>query len=153
MLRRGGLGLVLGAFLLVGCQTKARQFSGPDEAAVRSMYDSVLAQVNSGRWDAWASNYSDDAVLQPPHAAAVRGRDAILAWGKALPPVESLAFMDLVVTGEGDVAHGTSGYALKLRNQPMDTGKQLTEFRRNSSGRWEVVAAAFNSDLPMPARR
>jgi hypothetical protein len=78
----------------------------------------------------------------------VRGRAALLEWGKAFPPIESLSFSDIQVTGEGNMAYGSSSYALKLKGMPLDHGKQLGVFRRTPGGVWEIQAVSFNSDLP-----
>ena len=144
-------GLVIGAFLLASCQAPAPQFTAQDEATLRAMFDSVAAEVTSSRWDTWAGHYAADAYLQPPNAPTVRGRAAILAWGQAFPSVESLVFSDAQVAGEGNMAYGSTAYALKLKDLPMDTGKQLVVFRRAPGGAWEVHAVGFNSDLPLPA--
>jgi ketosteroid isomerase-like protein len=58
---------------------------------------------------------------------------------------------DVRVWGEGNLAYGTSAMAMKLKDAPADTAKQLVVFRRSSAGRWEVAAASFNSDLPAVA--
>ena len=148
--------IVVGAGFLVACQAKTAQFTPQDETTLRGMFDSTVAELNSGRWEAWASQYSSDAYLQPPNAPTVRGHDALLAWGKAFPAIEHVGFSDVQVTGEGNYAYGSSAYALKLKDAPEDKGKQLVVFRRSAAGKWEVAAASFNSDAPpaapMPAK-
>lgn len=66
-----------------------------------------------------------------------------------------MAFSSVSVSGEGNPAYGTSAYALKLKDVPMDTGKQLVVFRRSADGTWGVQAASFSSDrapaAPAPA--
>jgi len=52
------------------------------------------------------------------------------------------------VWGEGNLAYGTSAIAIKTKNAPADTSKQVVVFRRAGADRWEVVAGSFNSDLP-----
>ncbi len=134
----------------VACQPATPLFTAADEATVRGVFDSTVADINAGKFDSWASRFSESALLQPPNAKVVNGRAAILAWIKTFPPIENVSFSDVQAAGEGSMAYGSSAYVLKLKDIPADTGKQLVVFRRGSNGTWEVVAANFNSDVPLP---
>ena len=139
----------LSAALAVGC-TKAPAFTAEDETAVRAFFDGTVKNVNAGNFEAWAAQFADDAVFQPANGQTVTGRAAILAWGKALPPMEHMVFSNVKVSGEGNMAWGTSHYAIKMTGVPADTGKQLVVFKRSADGKWGIVAGGFNSDLPLP---
>lgn len=139
--------------VLIGCQSKPTAFSSQDESAVRAVADSAVSYQLAGNWPAWAALFSEDGVLQPPNAPALKGRAALLAWAKTLPPVENAAFSNVQVWGDGNLSYGTSGYAFKLKGLPPDTGKQLWVSRRAPSGKWEVVVVSFNSDLAMPGQQ
>ena len=128
----------------------AERFTQQDQAAVRALFDDCTRYVNAGDWKSWAEIYSEDGFLQPPNGPTVRGRAQLQAWGEAFPPVERLTFSDVKTWGEGNVAYGTSGYKLELKDLPPDTGKQLVVFRRGADGRWNVVAGSYSSDLPAP---
>ena len=145
------LGVVVVA---MGCQQQpqsAGQLSAADEATVHGMADSTVAWFKSGNFKSWAAMWTDDAVLQPPNGKAVTGGPVgFEAWGKAFPPVESLSFSDVKVMGDGNIAYGTTTYALKVQGAPADTGKQLFVARRQADGTWKLVAGSFNSDLPAP---
>lgn len=140
-------------------QAQLAQFTAADEAAVRALFDSVVAQVNAKNWDAWAAGFADDAVFHPSNGKALQGRPAILAWVKTFPPIEQFAMSNVRVWGEGSLAYGTSGVLIKIQNAPADTSKQLVVFQRSPTGRWEVAAVSVTSDLPPmtapapPARR
>jgi ketosteroid isomerase-like protein len=136
---------------LGGCQGGSPQFAATDESTTRAMFDSTVVNIRAGNWAKWSEQFSDNAVLQPPNAPPVTGRAAILAWGQAFPPIEDLSFSDVQVTGDGNMAWGSSGYVLKVQGQPADTGKQLVVFRRRSGGTWEIPAVSFSSNLPAPA--
>jgi len=126
------------------------RFTQQDQTAVRQLFDDCIRYVNAGDWTSWAGMYAEDGFLQPPNAPVARGQAELLAWGQAFPPIERFAFSDVQVWGEGNFAYGVSGYALKVKDLPADNGKQLCVFRRGQDGRWRVVAASFNSDLPVP---
>jgi ketosteroid isomerase-like protein len=135
--------------LLIACHPRPGAFSGQDESAVRAVADSAVRYQLAGDWAAWAALFSEDGVLQPPNAPAVKGRAALLAWAKTLPPVEKAAFTNEQVWGDGNLSFGTSGYTYTLKGLPPDTGKQLWVSRRAPSGKWEVVVVSFNSDLAL----
>ena len=139
--------------MLIACQPKPETFSAQDETALKAIADSAVRYQLTGDWPAFAALYSEDGVLQPPNSPAVKGRPALVAWGKALPPVEQAAFANVQVWGDGNLSYGTSAYTFKLQGLPPDTGKQLWVSRRAPGGKWEVVAVSFNSDLAMPGQR
>jgi ketosteroid isomerase-like protein len=128
----------------------AERFTQQDQSAVRALFDACIGYVNAGNWKGWAEIYSEDGFLQPPNGPTVRGRAQLQAWGEAFRPIERLTFTHVQTWGEGNVAYGTSGYTLKLKDGSTDTGKQLVVLRRGAGGRWHVVAGSFNSDLPAP---
>jgi len=100
--------------------------------------------------DSWASRFADDAAFYFANTPPIVGRSAILAWGKAMPQMETFTFADVAVAGEGNLAYGTSRVFSKLQGAPADTAKQLVVFRRSASGRWLVQAGSVSSDLPLP---
>ncbi len=147
-----GLAILSTATLAItACQSppsQSAQFTAADEAEVRALFDSTVKRISAGNWTSWSEEFSDSAVFQPSNAKALRGRPAILAFGKAFPPVEQFSMWDVQVRGEGNLAYGTSAVGMKVKSAPADTLKQLVVFRRSPAGRWEVVAVSVNSDLP-----
>jgi ketosteroid isomerase-like protein len=143
----------VGALMMgvAACQTRPAEFTNQDEATLRAMFDSTPGYLTTGNFSKWASEFSEDAVLQPPHARSVKGRENLVAWAKTLPPMENLAFTNVQISGEGNSAYGTSDYALKSKGLPADSGKQLVVFRRSGNDNWEIVVGGFSSDLPLPS--
>jgi ketosteroid isomerase-like protein len=137
--------------LLTGCdREEADDFTDADSIAVRALFDSVVADISSSNWDAWASRFAEDGILYPAHAKAVVGRPAIVAFGKGFPPLESFVFDNVQVWGEGNLAYGTSAVLIKVKDAPPDTSKQLVVMKRQGENQWLVAAVAVNSDLPLP---
>lgn len=137
--------------LVLGCQAPARQFTAADEKVVRDMTDITVAAFKSQNFGPWLDLWTDDAILQPPNAPTVAGREGRVAWSKAFPPLEELRFGNVQVIGAGNVAYGTTTYVLKPKGLPADSGKQLFIARRQDDGKWKLVAGSFSSDLPAPA--
>ena len=126
------------------------QFTEQDQAAVRRLFDACTGYINTGDWAGWAGIYAEDGFLQPPNAPTVQGRAQLQAWGETFPAIRRLAFSDLEIWGEGNIAYGTSRYTLELEDLPTDTGKRLLVYRRGTDVRWSVVACSFSSDLAAP---
>ena len=146
------LSLFAAALVFTGCaaQTPSATFSAADEAEVRGIFDSTVARIMRSDWTAWSTEFNDDAIFHPSNAKTLTGRPAILAWGQSYPPIEALSMSDVRVVGEGNLAYGTSGINIKIKDGPADTLKQLVVFQRGAAGKWEVVAVSVNSDLPLP---
>ena len=66
-------------------------FTTRDQTAIRGMFDTTVRLINAGDWPAWAAQYADDGLLQPPNSPAVRGRANLLGWATAYPPVEEIS--------------------------------------------------------------
>jgi ketosteroid isomerase-like protein len=139
--------LAAAALAFTGCSSPSAQFTAADEAEVRALFDSTVKRVSAGDRTSWAGEFTDSAVFQPSNAKVLHGRAAILAFGQAFPPVEQFSMWDVQVWGEGNLAYGISALAIKVKDAPADTSKQLVVFRRSPAGRWEVAAASVNSDL------
>ncbi|NNE34197.1 MAG: DUF4440 domain-containing protein [Rhodothermales bacterium] len=153
---RFALLLCLGPLVLLGCQsneslpttTAETAFTAQDEQALRGMIEATARDFGAGDMTTWANQYAQDAVFQPPNAPTVTGQANILAWGEDFPPLVDLTFTDITISGEGDLAYGTSSYAMEFEDSRSDSGKQLVVFRRSPDGEWAIVAVSFNSDLP-----
>ena len=145
--------VVVAAGVLVAataCQ-KPAQFTATDEAEVRAMFDSTAAWIKARNFEKWADQFESGAKFQPANSKTAIDRAGLLAWGNAAPPAEMLSFGDVQVSGEGNLAYGSSSYVLKLKDFPADTGKQLVVFRRGNDGKWKVAAGSYSSDLPIPS--
>lgn len=135
----------------VGCQAPPpAALSTEDHDALNGMFVETAKYFAARNFAEWATQFSEDAVLQPPHAPMLRGRSAIQAYGEGFPVLESISFGEAEIHGEGNLAYGWSSYALKAAGAPADSGKQLVVFRRPPGGPWLVVGVSYNSDLPLP---
>ena len=123
------------------------EFTRQDNTTIEGFFEATPKYVWAGDWENWANQYAEDGILLPPNNPTIRGRDAILAWGKLFPEIEVFEFPDVRVWGEGNLAYATSAYRLKFKGLEEDTGKQLGVFRRDSNGVWKVMALSFSSDL------
>ena len=104
----------------------------------------------------WAALFLEDAVLNPPHEPAVKGRAAIQAWLGKLPPITAFKLNPVQVEGCDDLAYVLGTYTMTMAppgapGPVTDSGKYVEISRRQSDGRWLVAVDIFNSDLAIPA--
>jgi uncharacterized protein (TIGR02246 family) len=104
-------------------------------------------------WAALATLYTPDAVLNPPHHPAVKGRKAIRAWFEGFPPITTFRARNVKVEGSGGLAYVLGKYTMTLAPpgapEPIqDSGKYVEVRRKQPDGRWLIQADIFNSDLP-----
>ena len=142
------LSITVAAMTLEACRPRPAEFTAQDEVSIRRMFDKRVANIRAGEWVKWSLQHADSIIVQPAQAPTIHGRAAILAWGQAFPPIDSLGLSDIQIWGEGHLAYATSAYTLKLKDRPLDTGKELLVFRRPAGGDWQVVAFSLSSDLP-----
>lgn len=140
------LGTVAASLALNGCRSRSAESSAQDEATIRAMFDTRVADIRAGNWVKCSNQHAEGVILQPPNGPTLKGRAALLAWGQAFPPIESLALSDIQIGGDGNLAYATSAYVLKLKDLPADVGKELLVFRRS---RPPCLAAGGE---PLPAR-
>jgi uncharacterized protein (TIGR02246 family) len=130
--------------------------------AVRSRIEETNAQfmaaVNRGDTSKVASLYTEDAVVLPPNAETVRGRDGAKALFDGMIQQMGLPTLTLTtaaVTELGDTAYEVGAYTMKLQppgaDVVNDSGKYVVIWKRQGDGAWKLAVDIWNTDLPMPA--
>ena len=125
-----------------------------------------IAKINEGtqtfvkgalgkNWATVAALYVDDAVLNPPHEPAVKGRPAINAWLEKFPPLTAFKANNVIVEGREDLAYVVGTYTMTIvppgAPAPVsDSGKYVEVRRKQADGSWLIAVDIFNSDLPAP---
>jgi ketosteroid isomerase-like protein len=142
--------LLTAAAILAACQ-RAAPLSAADQLALRALDDSFAARAVRKDFRALAAQYAVDAHFMPPNARTVVGRDAILTWMIAYPPMTEFKLMPDEIGGTGDLAYVRGRYAIVVippgaKVAVADTGKYLEVSRRQADGTWLMIADIFNSD-------
>jgi uncharacterized protein (TIGR02246 family) len=144
--------VALTLLLLAFHQPVAAQLSAEDEAVLRSMVDARFDALFAGDAATYVQFFREDGVLHPTDEPAVRGRAALADWARAwranIPAEAKITLQNVRFDGEGSLAYGTVEYVVVVGDAPPNRGKQVTVWRKDASGRWEVVALSFNSDSP-----
>ena len=127
--------------------------AGSDEAAIRAQSASWSKGFNGGDAKAVSALYADDAIVMPPGAPAVKGRDAILAFftkevggAKSAGAVFNLdPKTDVGVSGNMGWESGT--YTVTVKGAVVESGKFLSVSRKKG-GKWLYIRDTWNADAP-----
>jgi uncharacterized protein (TIGR02246 family) len=151
MLSRRDLPVLAALTISAACRPQAVPISSADQQALRAATDSFAQRVRRADYRAAAALYATDAQFMPPNQRAVVGRDNILKWMNAFPPIKSFELVVDEVDGNGDVAYLRGRYMMTFsppgaKSPVSDTGKYLVVHRRQADGSWPLVADIFNSN-------
>ena len=147
---------ILSTVFLIGCQQAGSDTHAADEAAIRAADAATLKAAQAKDVDRAISNYAEDAVWLPPNSPSVQGKQAIRAgWSQllAIPGLSIDWHIEKVdVSRAGDLAYTYYKYQMTIPGQDgkaiADHGKDLAVWKKQSDGRWKMIADTFNSDLP-----
>ena len=130
------------------------------QEAVRSRIEETNAQFGAavGRGDtvAVAALYTDDAVVLPPNAELVRGRQAIKGLFDGMMQqmgIPQLTLRTIQVDEIGETANEVGEYTLKFQPagaEPVtDIGKYVVIWRRQGDD-WKLHIDIWNTNSPLP---
>ncbi|MEW5974581.1 MAG: DUF4440 domain-containing protein [Acidobacteriota bacterium] len=148
--------LLVGGISLAGCQPT--QPAGPsvlseaDKAAIESSSQAFLKGFRAADWNAVSALYTEDAVLMPPNAPTVQGKEAIGKFFGSMPPAAAFDLQNVEIDGREDLAFVRGTYRMTLSvggGEPVvDAGKYLEIRRKQADGSWLIWRDTFNSDVP-----
>ena len=152
------------ALALAACTPAPQQEAVPEgpsqaevEAAVGQVREAYVAAQNAGDAAALAALFTDDAVLMPPNAPAVSGKEAIQSYLSSRIDQFSfeLAASQAEAAAAGDWAFSRGTHTVKLTRKAggkavEDSGKYLNTLTRQSDGSWKIARHIWNSDKPLP---
>lgn len=152
------LGLALGA--LAGCAQK-----GPDAAAIEAMIKTHTTgwvdAYNAGDADKASASYADDALLMPPDAPSVTGKEAIKQWLATDMTASKAAGASFVLDGvdtfgvSGDLAwHSGNFHVNGPAGASLGAGKFLEVWHQGKDAQgkadWQIVRDTWNMDAAPP---
>jgi len=122
-----------------------------DQAAIRAAVEAFAKAASVNDTTALAALYTDDAILLPPNAPKVEGRDAIRSFFAVFPQMESFKLSVEGVDGSGDLAYTWGTYYMSFLGDDgglvSDIGKFLDVKKKQADGSWLLYRDMYNSDL------
>jgi ketosteroid isomerase-like protein len=153
---RNGLSLLLAialAHVPMGCRSRV---SEADLEALNTLQRQVDAAIIAGDTESYVGLIADDAVLMPPNAPPVIGKNAIRSWNQlmsqrfrfqAYKPVDD----EVVVAGRWAFRRATADWTLTPvgGGDPIqDSGKFIIIYERQPNRSWRVARDIWNSNTP-----
>ena len=129
------------------------------EQALRDLDAQWSAAAGGKDLDKTIAFYSGDAIVLPTNAPAATTKEAIRNTWRDLLASPGLAISwkttKVEVSKSSDIAYTTGTYELTMNDasgKPVpDHGKYVEVWKKQSDGKWKVVADIWNSDLPLPS--
>lgn len=122
--------------------------------AIEAANQDFIVALKKNDAKAIADTFEPDAVLLPPHADAVHGRDAIAKFftGFAAPVViDETSSVTLDVTVAATTAYETGLYTMTTHTgnaAPVaDHGKYLYVWKHDSDNHWRITREIWNSSI------
>lgn len=151
------LGFVVFPLALVA-QAPAQQPKSSN-ASVRAQIEAVNKRFvdlfNKGDAEGFAKVYATDAMILPPNAEPIRGREAITkfwrgGWDAGL---RNVVLTTTEVSALGNTAYEVGTAQLEIRKADgslagKDTGKYIVIWKRDAGGNWHWYRDIWNSNLP-----
>jgi ketosteroid isomerase-like protein len=149
---------ILAAGVMVGCGAQPVDIAAETEA-VRARSDAIVAAESAQNVEETLAFYTDDAVVQPPGAPQVQGKEAIANLYRQFGGFESGQLKEfsgtrshLEVSAAGDLAYEYGVNRMVLvgpEGDLVDMGKYLAVWEK-VGGDWYIAALSFTSDAPAP---
>ena len=149
--------VLLITFLALACrmaQPPPVDTSAADEAAMSQGTDAWFAAVTEGKPEVAAALYTTDAVVMPPHAPIVNGREAMQAFLTSEIAAMKAGGVTLVngpSTGKasGNIGWHQGTYTVKTATgETVDSGSYLEIWQKGADGKWLIHRDIWNSDRP-----
>lgn len=124
-----------------------------DFAELTRYMDKYVRHCRKGEWEAAAEMLTEDAVYLPPGEPMVEGRQAVLEWLRARPPLIDYQWTILYARrAEGHAwSHGLLAITAEIDGAPLTmTAKVSNTLIRMPDGSWKATSVTWNTDGPGP---
>jgi ketosteroid isomerase-like protein len=154
-----GLLMMLITLALTECQPKkTATVTEKDKKAITEWNDKVLTMaknLNKDNAETFVNyTYSEDAILFPPNAKSVMGREAIIVFYQNYPPMSDFNQKIEEMEVLGDYAYLRLNWSIPVKqtglNSYIDTGIILCIMRKQNDGSWKIWREIWNSDISVP---
>jgi ketosteroid isomerase-like protein len=153
-MKRLACSVLLTVILQLSAVSQTKSPSNADEKAIWAEAAAWSKAMEAKDAATFVTFYAEEARVLPPNAPAISGRAALLDYWKkfmALPGLKGSFGPDKVVVAKSrDIAYETGTYSMTTNDaqgKPQhEKGKYLVVWKKDSSGKWKVVADMFSAD-------
>lgn len=147
--------IVVSLFSIQSCTQKTQDIENVKKQ-IEEEQTSFMENFNNGDAKASSEYYAGDAIVMPPHAPEVRGKEAIeKLWQSFVDMGKASVMLNTVnteVSGKIAVIYQTyqfeatpeDGQAIK------DNGKSIVVYEEQEDGSWLIIYDIWNSNEPLP---
>lgn len=125
-----------------------------DKEAIKRTTERCLAVFNARDLPAYVRFYTEDAVIFPQNAPAVKGHEAILSFLQKIPPFSDYRHETQELEGMGNLVYNLETYSATVMPPGLPsfrlTGRVIWIWQKQADESWKVWREMFNSDLPAP---
>ncbi|HEX2134938.1 MAG TPA: SgcJ/EcaC family oxidoreductase [Microvirga sp.] len=135
------------ALLAAFCVAAAIPGYAQDRAEFQRLADQWTEAFNKGDVARVSQTYAEDAILLPPEAEMVRGREAILAfWRKEAERIGDLkvTITDVKRLGDDEAHIVFNSTARSKGQQPQEVPGKGTTLVQKSGGDWRIATHVWN---------
>jgi ketosteroid isomerase-like protein len=155
-----GLLMIFITLALTECQPKkTANVTEKDKTTITEWNAKCLTMaknLNKDNAEAYVNyTYSEDAILFPPNAKSIKGREAITVFYQNYPPMsdfnQEIEEMEVL----GDYAYLRLNWSIpvaqtELNPSYIETGKIFCVMRKQIDGNWKIWREIWNSDISAP---
>ena len=152
--------MILITLALTGCQSnKTASVAEKDKTVITEWNTESLTMgrnLNKDNAELFVKHtYSEEAILFPPNAKSVKGREAIILFYQNYPPMsdfnQEIEEMEVL----GDYAYLRLNWSIpvaqtELNSSFIETGKIFCIMRKQNDGNWKIWREIWNSDITAP---
>ena len=146
--------IVVSLFLIQSCTQKTQDVENVKKQ-IEEKQTSFMENFNNGDATAATEDYAVDAIVSPPNAPEVRGKEAIeklwqsfIDLGKA---TVKLSTVNTDVFGNIAVNHQTYQFEATMEDGQVikDNGKSIVVYKEQKDGSWLIIYDMWNSNFPV----
>lgn len=146
---KNAIPLLISTALLVGCTNANKVDLDKERAALRAAYtaaDQAAHGAPPTNVEKLLDFYGDDAVVYPPGAPVVKGKEALKAVFSGMKFTKvRVTSLNAEVAAAGDVGYTTGTFDVQV-NDHTEPGKYVTVWKKAADGSWKIAQDIFNSD-------
>ena len=155
-----GLFMLLITLALTECQPKkTANATEKDKTAITEWNAKVLTMVkilNKDNAETFVKyTYSEDAILFPPNAKSITGREAIIVFYQNYPPMSDFNQEIKEMEVLGDYVYLRLNWSIPVKQTGLnpsytDMGVIFCILRKQNDGNWKIWREIWNSDISIP---